>query len=319
MTSPEDQTEVTSLRARVAELELMLAGTLDALRRTEEEAVRCGIVRRRAERERDDARELCAQALAAGLEACDDARDTLEFTRQWWSVRVERLRDLAREHGCFREHCAIVANGTVTAREPPTYAQAMNTLTWRVEAAEKEVATMRGTLAACTTLRGVLALEAERDAAVRDRDAATAALIDGHRLYVGLLAHDADAARERDEARVLCAQALEVGAAECERYRAMMRDLVHGWEGQVHQALDARDRAHTARDEAREQVRKTAGLAGVMQMRELIRDLATSDPCVVDHTFTNVCAVCGRTPKPGEPRHWERCAWLRAREMRIDG
>jgi hypothetical protein len=52
----------------------------------------------------------------------------LVHQQEWYAVRLERLRDLAKDNGLDREHCAIVANGTSESHEIPTYAQQMNIL-----------------------------------------------------------------------------------------------------------------------------------------------------------------------------------------------
>lgn len=71
----------------------------------------------------------------------------VEFTHQWYAERLERLRKLADDNGLTREHCAIVANGSLSGSsvsyEPPTYAQILNTAKHRAEQADADNARLR--------------------------------------------------------------------------------------------------------------------------------------------------------------------------------
>lgn len=58
----------------------------------------------------------------------EKAEADLTFTEDWWAAREARLRDLCKQHGCWDEAAAILANGTASPTEPPTYAQALSTL-----------------------------------------------------------------------------------------------------------------------------------------------------------------------------------------------
>lgn len=80
------------------EVEVSMPGTLAALRA-----------------ERDELRD-----------ALSKSRRSHDFTRQWYAVRIERIRDLAKEHGIWPEAACILANGTADSSEPPTYAQILN-------------------------------------------------------------------------------------------------------------------------------------------------------------------------------------------------
>lgn len=69
-----------------------------------------------------------------------------EWTEQWYAERFQRLEDYAKEHGFWPDVASIVANGTVSAHEPPTYAQQLNiaknraaVLATQLEAAEREI------------------------------------------------------------------------------------------------------------------------------------------------------------------------------------
>jgi hypothetical protein len=73
----------------------------------------------------------------------DEAVRSKEHTQYWYAVRLERLKDLAKERGIWTEVAAIIANGTLTAVEPPTYAQQLNIYKYRAEAAEREPAIVK--------------------------------------------------------------------------------------------------------------------------------------------------------------------------------
>lgn len=73
--------------------------------------------------------------------------DRSAFTHEWYAVRIERLKEFAKEKGIWHEVAKILANGTLTGiedgkvhYEPPTYFQQMNTLKWQVEKLQKELA-----------------------------------------------------------------------------------------------------------------------------------------------------------------------------------
>jgi hypothetical protein len=57
-----------------------------------------------------------------------EAERVREHTRYWYSVRIERISQLARENGFWPQVAAILANGTATVDEQPLYAQRMNML-----------------------------------------------------------------------------------------------------------------------------------------------------------------------------------------------
>jgi hypothetical protein len=78
---------------------------------------------------------------------CKVLEGRLEHTHYWYAVRIERLKDLAKEKGIWHEVACILANGTLTGivdgkahYEPPTYASQMNMLKWQVEKLTKELA-----------------------------------------------------------------------------------------------------------------------------------------------------------------------------------
>lgn len=103
----------------------------------------------------------------------DEAVRAKEFSAEWYAVRFERLGQLARERG-IREMFSIMANGTATAHEPPTYAQLLATTRHRVTKAESErdeALSWAGAAGAVATR----AMEAQ-DKAESERDAAVGAL-----------------------------------------------------------------------------------------------------------------------------------------------
>lgn len=63
-----------------------------------------------------------------------------KFTEQWYAERIERLTDLAKEHGIWDEMACILANGTAAFDEPPSYARQLNMAKARAAKAEKELA-----------------------------------------------------------------------------------------------------------------------------------------------------------------------------------
>lgn len=68
----------------------------------------------------------------------EEAESRRDHTAQWYAERLERLKQMAKERGFWSEMAAIIANGTATAHEPPTYAQQLNMAKHRAEQAERE-------------------------------------------------------------------------------------------------------------------------------------------------------------------------------------
>lgn len=54
-------------------------------------------------------------------------RSSLRFTRDWYAERIARLTQLAKDRGIWPDVACILANGTASADEPPTYGQLLNT------------------------------------------------------------------------------------------------------------------------------------------------------------------------------------------------
>lgn len=92
------------------------------------------------------------QMLTDALLAAEDERDALkveskrlakkiDHSEYWYGTRFETLfhwahRELNEQQK--NQYFSIVANGSSAPDDPPTYAQQMNQLKWKVEAAEKE-------------------------------------------------------------------------------------------------------------------------------------------------------------------------------------
>jgi hypothetical protein len=73
---------------------------------------------------------------AALARALQRSKDSHEHTKYWYGCRIERITALAKDKGIWPEVAAIIANGTVDAFEPPTYAQQFNMMVHRMAAAE---------------------------------------------------------------------------------------------------------------------------------------------------------------------------------------
>jgi hypothetical protein len=91
-------------------------------------------------------REELAQRLTLAEAERDRAIDRRDHTVQWYAERLERLKDFAKEHGHWPEVACIIANGTASPNEPPTYAQQLNMAKHRAEAAEKKLAKAHATI-----------------------------------------------------------------------------------------------------------------------------------------------------------------------------
>ncbi len=62
------------------------------------------------------------------IDIIDKIRKEVDHTREWYAVRWRRLRDLIHENALHIENeaCSIMANGTATPKEPPSYATLLN-------------------------------------------------------------------------------------------------------------------------------------------------------------------------------------------------
>jgi len=101
------------------------------------------------------------QALSTAIERAEAAEKERDHTQYWYAVRIERLKDLAKESGIWPQVAEIIANGTTHSNgyEPPTYAQQLNRAIHRADAAEAELASIRTVLA---NLLPLIYLENER-------------------------------------------------------------------------------------------------------------------------------------------------------------
>jgi hypothetical protein len=76
----------------------------------------------------------------------DEAIRSREHTNYFYACRLERLRQFAKDNGWLHEYSSIVANGTATVHEPPTYAQQLNMANYRAEKAELEIVKLKETI-----------------------------------------------------------------------------------------------------------------------------------------------------------------------------
>ena len=54
------------------------------------------------------------------------AERSVEHTHQWYAVRLEKIKEVAKRVGLWSEVAAIIANGSSSIYDPPTYAQQLN-------------------------------------------------------------------------------------------------------------------------------------------------------------------------------------------------
>lgn len=88
-----------------------------------------------------------------------DLRRSRDFTRDWYSVRIQHLDDWVRKHRDMigeetaSEFFCIIANGTPSLSAPPTYAQSLNAALNRASVAEDEVEKLRAEIARLQSVR----------------------------------------------------------------------------------------------------------------------------------------------------------------------
>ncbi|WP_426751689.1 hypothetical protein [Myxococcus sp. Y35] len=112
------EVDVESLRKRVQGAQEEAYGALDAARAANEEAG------------------LRSSEIESLKKRAELAESRKEHTESWYAVRLERLKDMAKERGFWPEMAAIIANGTA-GNEPPTYALQLNLAIGRAESAKK--------------------------------------------------------------------------------------------------------------------------------------------------------------------------------------
>lgn len=64
------------------------------------------------------------------------AERSVEHTHQWYAVRLEKIKEVAKRVGLWSEISAIIANGSGSIYDPPTYAQQLNIAKHETKAAE---------------------------------------------------------------------------------------------------------------------------------------------------------------------------------------
>lgn len=90
-----------------------------------------------------DLETILRKAVIILADRCERAENSRDFSRQWYAERFRRLEDLGKEHGVWPQMAAIMANGTASAMETPTYAHQINGALHRAERFGKELADER--------------------------------------------------------------------------------------------------------------------------------------------------------------------------------
>ena len=84
-----------------------------------------------------------AELEKSAKELLDGWRNRCKFTEQWYAERWERLTQLCKEKGIWDEAACIMANGTVSTMEPPTYAVLLNRANHKADSLTAENAKLR--------------------------------------------------------------------------------------------------------------------------------------------------------------------------------
>lgn len=92
----------------------------------------------------------------------------LQFTEQWYAVRMERLQDLGKANGIWNEMSAIIANGTADGYEPPSYARQLVMANHHAKQAEAERDRLRAETEALRSALGNLLALYEDDEGCRE-------------------------------------------------------------------------------------------------------------------------------------------------------
>ncbi len=98
----------------------------------------------------DRADALGAQVLEQAARIKELEQDS-DFTKQWYAVRIKRIRDLLRGTELWTEYNCIMANGVANSSEPPRYGQLMNILRHNYEEEQKKNAAARHRIAELET------------------------------------------------------------------------------------------------------------------------------------------------------------------------
>lgn len=83
----------------------------------------------------DDVMKLSAETEALRAEV-EKAKRSVEHTHQWYAVRLEKIKEVAKRVGLWSEVAAIIANGSSSIYDPPTYAQQLNIAKHETKASE---------------------------------------------------------------------------------------------------------------------------------------------------------------------------------------
>ena len=80
-----------------------------------------------------------------------EAKESLEFSREWWSTRLERLSQWVRENRLpepfTNQYFSIIANGAKDANEQHQYWPMYNQMKYRAEKAEQKIRELEQELA----------------------------------------------------------------------------------------------------------------------------------------------------------------------------
>lgn len=80
------------------------------------------------------------------------SEQAVTFTHEWYAERIARIEELAKEKGIWNEVACILANGTISSTEPPTYSILLNEAKYRAEQAEAQLKEKDGALLALREL-----------------------------------------------------------------------------------------------------------------------------------------------------------------------
>lgn len=81
--------------------------------------------------------EMAAAEIGMLTHSRDRAVQARRHVEEWYSARMERLKALGQEKGCWDEMAAIIANGTATSADPLNYGRQLSVYRHRAEQAER--------------------------------------------------------------------------------------------------------------------------------------------------------------------------------------